>query len=128
MLDETLNEFSKLGIKIMITELDVDVLPKKGLTNSADVANHAEMRSGMNPYTNGLPTGMQSKLAERYAELFRIFVKHKAISRVTFWGVTDAHSWKNNYPIRGRVNYPLLFDRQCQPKSAFDAVLQTAHS
>jgi endo-1,4-beta-xylanase len=48
------------------------------------------------------------------------------MSRVTFWGVTDGDSWKNNFPVRGRTNYPLLFDREGKPKPAFDAVIQTA--
>ena len=66
-------------------------------------------------------------LAKRYAELFGIFVQHHdVIDRVTFWGVTDGDSWLNNYPTRGRTNYPLLFDRSGKPKSAFDSVLQQA--
>jgi endo-1,4-beta-xylanase len=69
---------------------------------------------------------MQAKLAARYAELFSVFIKHKEIGRVTFWGVTDAGSWLDNYPVRNRTNYPLLFDRQRRPKPAFDAVLKTA--
>jgi endo-1,4-beta-xylanase len=45
---------------------------------------------------------------------------------VTFWGVTDADSWLNNWPVRGRTSYPLLFDRNCHPKLAFAAVIRTA--
>ena len=78
-----------------------------------------------NPYTGGLPDDKQQALAQRYAELFDVFVKHRAsIDRITFWGVTDADSWLNNFPTRGRTNYPLLFDRQGKPKPAFDAVLK----
>jgi len=70
---------------------------------------------------------MQAALAKRYADLFEVFVKHRQnIGRVTFWGVTDGDSWLNNFPTRGRTNYPLLFDRQGKPKPAFDAVLQKA--
>jgi len=62
---------------------------------------------------------MQQALARRYAELFEVFVQHRnAISRVTFWGVTDGDSWLNNFPTRGRTNYPLLFDRAGKPKPA----------
>jgi endo-1,4-beta-xylanase len=49
-----------------------------------------------------------------------------AITRVTFWGVTDGDSWKNNWPVRGRTNYPLLFDRAYQPKPAFHRVVEAA--
>jgi endo-1,4-beta-xylanase len=47
---------------------------------------------------------------------------------VTFWGVTDGDSWLNNWPVKGRTNYPLLFDRAAQPKPAFDAVIRAAYS
>ena len=68
-------------------------------------------------------------LARRYAELFGIFLRHRGqVSRVTFWGVTDRDSWKNNWPVRGRTNYPLLFDRNGRPKPAFDAVLDVARA
>jgi endo-1,4-beta-xylanase len=124
---ETIETFRALGIKVNITELDVDVLPRTRRGNSADVAATAAGGASSNPYTDGLPEDVQQKLAERYAELFRVFVKYKGtITRVTFWGVTDGDSWLNNFPTRGRTNYPLLFDRQGHPKAAFDAVLKTA--
>jgi endo-1,4-beta-xylanase len=70
---------------------------------------------------------VQQQLARRYAALFRVYVKHAdIIDRVTFWGVTDATSWLNGFPARGRTNWPLLFDRQGRPKPAFDAVMGTA--
>ena len=48
------------------------------------------------------------------------------IDRVTFWGVGDGDSWLNNWPVRGRTSYPLLFDRGDRPKPAFDAVMSVA--
>jgi endo-1,4-beta-xylanase len=82
-----------------------------------------------NPYVNGLPDEMQQKLAKRYAELFKVYVDHHAsMGRVTLWGVTDGGSWLNNFPTRGRTNYPLLFDRQGKPKPAFTAVLEVAQT
>ena len=124
---ETIEAFRSLGIKVNITELDIDVLPRTTRQNSADVSATAAGNAGSNPYTAGLPDEMQEKLAARYAELFRVFMKYRdAITRITFWGVTDGDSWLNNFPTRGRTNYPLLFDRQGKPKPAFDAVLKTA--
>ena len=123
----TIEAFQPLGIKVNITELDVDVLPRVTRQNTADVSATAAGGAGSNPYTAGLPDDVQKALAQRYAALFRVFVAHRdAITRVTFWGVTDGDSWLNNFPTRGRTNYPLLFDRQGKPKPAFDAVLQTA--
>jgi endo-1,4-beta-xylanase len=70
---------------------------------------------------------MQQALAARYAEFFRLFRRHAGtVDRVTFWGVHDGQSWLNYWPVRGRKNYPLLFDRQCRPKPAFDAVIAAA--
>jgi endo-1,4-beta-xylanase len=123
-LDETISDFAKLGVKVMITELDVDMVPKTQRNHSADVTLNATGTGGPDAYANGLPEAKQLELAERYAELFHVYVKHRAdISRVTFWGVTDGNSWLNG---PGRVNYPLLFDRSGLPKPAFQAVLDEA--
>ena len=123
---DTIEAFQALGIKVNITELDIDVLPRAAPGNSADVS--ARSRStGPNPYPSGLPDEVQQALAKRYADLFGVFVKYKdAITRITFWGVTDGDSWLNSYPVPGRTNYSLLFDRQGKPKPAFDAVIKTA--
>jgi endo-1,4-beta-xylanase len=126
-VDETISAFEKLGLKVMITELDVNVLPSPGQALSADVSEHYRMSAGLNPYTNGLPDAVQQQLAQRYAELFSVFLKHRrSVSRVTFWGVTDGDSWLNDWPVLGRTAHPLLFDRAGKPKPAFDAVLKTA--
>jgi endo-1,4-beta-xylanase len=118
--DATISDFAKLGVKVMITELDVDLLSRN---RSADVAE-MQRQATSNIFTNGLPDSVQQALARRYADLFSVFLKHRnEISLVTFWGVTDGDSWLN----RGRMNYPLLFDRNYQPKSAFDAVIGVAH-
>lgn len=127
-IDDTIQAFSALGVKVMITELDVDVLPPATASHAAEVSMHANGSASLNPYATGLPEEMQQTLARRYAELFDVFVKHRQqITRVTFWGVTDGDSWLNNWPIRGRTSYPLLFDRDCRSKPAFDSVLATAH-
>jgi endo-1,4-beta-xylanase len=126
-IDETISAFTRLGVKVMITELDVDVLPAATLSRSAEVSMNVAGSEQLNPYANGLPESLQQKLAQRYADLFSVFVAHRGqITRVTFWGVTDADSWLNNWPIRGRTSYPLLFDRKCNPKPAFAAVIRTA--
>ena len=76
---------------------------------------------------NGLPEDVQQKLATRYGDLFAVFWKHRdVVNRVTLWGATDKTSWLNNWPVRGRISYPLLFDREGKPKPAFYAVLKAA--
>ncbi len=124
-LEASIIAFSELGCDVMITELDVSALPLPWGFSGAEISTNFELRDSLNPYPDGLPDSMQAVLAERYADLFRIFVRHSdKISRVTFWGVHDGGSWKNNFPVRGRTDYPLLFDRSFQPKPCFDAVIK----
>jgi endo-1,4-beta-xylanase len=123
--DATIAAFAALGLKVHITELDVDVLPRT-TRPGADYAVDMPVTPQLNPYVDRLPDAMQAALAKRYAELFKIYVKHRdAIERVTFWGVADGDSWLNNWPMKGRTNYPLLFDRLGQPKPALEAVIDT---
>jgi endo-1,4-beta-xylanase len=127
LFDATIQAFSELGVTVMVTELDIDVLPRANRGQSADVGLTADFAASLNPYETALPDSIQSALADRYAELFEVFLKHRdALSRVTFWGVTDGDSWLNGWPVRGRSNYPLLFDREYKTKPAFDAVIETA--
>ncbi|BCU78094.1 endo-1,4-beta-xylanase [Luteolibacter sp. LG18] len=124
MLDETITAFGQAGLKVMITELDVDVLPARGHNTSADVSRNEAADPALNPYTNGLPANVQEALARRYAELFAVYLKHPGVvTRVTLWGLCDGESWLNDWPIRGRTSHPLLFDRACKPKPAFQALV-----
>jgi endo-1,4-beta-xylanase len=122
--EATINELAALGVKVAITELDIDVLPKAA-DNTADISLNVHADPKLNPYVTGLPDAQKKELAQRYADLFRICWMHRdQISRVTLWGVTDGDSWKNNWPVMGRTNYPLLWDRSGKPKLAQNAVLQ----
>jgi endo-1,4-beta-xylanase len=121
-----ITSFIQLGLKVHITELDVDVLPSAANTG-ADIATRGALSADNNPWPQGLPDDMQQKLADRYEQLFRILMRHRQhIERVTFWGLHDGVSWKNNFPVRGRTNYPLLFDRRMQPKPAYQRLMQLA--
>jgi endo-1,4-beta-xylanase len=127
--DAAIQAFAALGVNVLITEMEVDVLPFPGASQGADISLNFALQKHLNPYPAALPDSMQHVLAKRYAEFFTLFHKHRdQISRVTLWGVHDGQSWKNDWPVRGRTNYPLLFDRQYRPKPAFDAVIQTARS
>jgi endo-1,4-beta-xylanase len=126
-LDATISDFGKMGLKVPMTELDIDVLPPATSQQTADVSLKVAADPALNPYPDGLPDEVQKQLAERYAELFRIFLKHRGVvDRVSFWGVSDGDNWKNDWPVKGRTNYPLLFDRAHKPKPAFDAVIREA--
>jgi endo-1,4-beta-xylanase len=124
--ENAISEFVKLGVKVNITELDISVLPFPDGFTGAEISMTFAMEEKLDMYRKGLPDEIEQKLANRYAELFGVFIKHrKDISRITFWNVTDADSWLNNFPIKGRTDYPLLFDRQGKPKPAFDAVIKS---
>ncbi|MBN1153832.1 endo-1,4-beta-xylanase, partial [candidate division KSB1 bacterium] len=120
---------SSLGIKLMVTELDIGVLPFYPVDSKAvDISSFdTQKQKELNPYPDFLPEPVQKKQAERYAELFSLFLKHREkFSRVTFWAVHDGQSWRSYLPIKGRTEYPMLFDRQCNAKPAFDAIINLA--
>lgn len=125
-IEQSIKEFSALGIKVMFTELDISVLPSPQNVVGADVNQKAEYAAKLNPYVNNVPDSVQAKLANDYAALFRLFLKYRdKVSRVTLWGVNDAQTWLNDFPVRGRTDHPLFFDRQFKPKPAFYKVIET---
>ncbi len=129
-VEHAIDTLSSLGIKVMITELDVDVLP---LTREGQIIGQSmseaqfqleEFELFLDPYKDGMPAEVAQQLDDRYEELFRIFHNRRdKIDRVTVWGLTDDRSWKNGYPVPARTNYPLLFNRDYTAKPALDAVL-----
>lgn len=119
-LRELFGELRKLGIKVVVSELDIDAIPRGRWW--ADGGSHREELSRLDPYRDGLPDAVARKQAAQYAGLFRLFVENAdLIERVSFWNVHDGESWLNDFPWK-RANHPLLFDRNLRPKPAFDAV------
>jgi endo-1,4-beta-xylanase len=113
-LEDAIVAFHHAGIKVMITELDIDVVPREAPKDAPQEV--------LNPYPDGCPPEVLRRQAEQYAQLFEIFARHSdKITRVAFWGMHDGLSWLNYWPWR-RTNYPLLFDRNAEPKPAFFAV------
>ena len=112
--DQTLTDLETLGLPIHITELDVNGAQGGQHDFGADVSENATTTQG------GLVSDADQRLARQYANLFKVFLKHKKyVKVVTLWGVNDAVSWRAG----GR---PLLFDGDDQPKPAFDAVIKAA--
>lgn len=129
-IEAAIDAYAACGVKVMITELDIDVLPltKEGQAIGQSLADKQfqleEFKNFLDPYREGLPEDVQTLLTKRYEELFSIFYNRRdKISRVTLWGIHDGMNWKNDYPIPGRTNYPCLWNRQLQPKPALKAVL-----
>lgn len=125
--DSTIAMFAATGVKVNITELDIDILPANSTNRTADVSLRLEGNKALNPWPDALPDSMQTALARKYGDMFAVFIKHRAsIDRITFWGVSDGDSWLNGWPIPGRTSYPLVFDRAHRAKPAFDAILKAA--
>lgn len=122
-IEKGILEIHDAGFKVMITELDVDVLKRPKGAIGADLAKNYDFQAEFNPYADGLPEDIHKELIQRYIDIFELYLAHSdKISRVTFWGGNDGESWLNNWPVRGRTNYPLLFDRDFAPKTeAFEA-------
>ncbi|MEJ2383523.1 MAG: endo-1,4-beta-xylanase [Xanthomonadales bacterium] len=122
--EDSITAFAALGTQVHITEMDVSVLPFPDQQDwGADLDVDLELDAKYNPYADGLPAAVEQQQIDQYTGLFRIMLDHRdMIGRVTFWGLSDGDSWKNGWPMRGRTDYPLLFDRDRQPKPVFHAV------
>lgn len=127
-VEASIEAFGDLGLAVYITELDISVLPfPTPESQGADLSVNLALQARYNPYTDGLPPAVEQQQIDRYTGLFRILLAHRdVVRRVTFWGLDDAQSWKNNWPMHGRTDYPLLFDRQGQPKKVFYEVVKLA--
>jgi len=113
-MDHALTEIAALGLPVHVTELDINSAASGQRGVGADVSANALTTEG------GLVSDADRKLSDAYAAIFRAFLKHSdSLKMVTFWGANDANSWR----AQGK---PLLFDGDCQPKLAFEAVIAEA--
>jgi endo-1,4-beta-xylanase len=120
-IEDTIVAMRQLGVKVVISELDIDIIPRGKWW--AEGGRYREELSKLDPYRGGCPPEVLKRQAEQYARLFEIFRRHSdTIARVSFWNLHDGQSWLNDFPWK-RVNHPLLFDRQGNPKPAFAAVM-----
>lgn len=125
--EKSILAFAAEGVKVMITEMDITVLPMPNRNIGAQVESNFAYKKEMNPYEDGLPKDKETIFEKRYLDFFKLFLKHEdKISRVTVWGVTDADSWRNNWPMPGRTDYALLFDRQYNAKPVVKQIIDLA--
>lgn len=114
-LDSTLKRFSELGVKLQITELDISVYPKE----------HERRDRRPEDSDTAFTGAREQKQIEVYKYSFELFRKYKKyITGITFWNISDRGSWLDNFPVRGRKDFPLLFDRNYQPKKAYWEVVR----
>jgi len=108
-LRATINLFSGLGLKVQITELDISVYPWE-----------KERRALRPGESDAYTPQLQQQQADQYKKVFSVLREYKGkVTGLTFWNISDKHTWLDDYPVRGRKNYPLLFDTAGQPKKAY---------
>lgn len=123
--EKTIDEYSSLGLKVMMTEFEVNALPNPQDFGGAEISQKFEYEQKLNPYKNGMPKKAQKVWSERMLDFFKIYWKHRhQISRVNLWGVTDTNTWLNDFPVKGRTNYPLLFGRDNKPKAVVKDIIK----
>jgi endo-1,4-beta-xylanase len=113
-LRQSIEKFSSLGLKIQITELDMSVYPSE----------HSR-REPRPDEPDTFTSEMEAKQIEQYKMAFKVFREYKdVITGVTFWNISDKSTWLDNFPVRGRKNYPLLFDQNLKPKKVYWEVVR----
>ncbi len=122
--EESIKAFKATGVKVMMTELDLTVLPVPDWNVGAEVSASFEYKEKLNPYSKGLPDSVNVAFENRYIDFFKLFLKYQdCITRVTLWGVNDNQTWRNNWPVSGRTDYPLLFDRNNHAKPVVEKII-----
>jgi endo-1,4-beta-xylanase len=122
--EKTIQAIIGSGVKVQFTEMDLNMLPNPTSFSGADVNQKFAQDPQMNPYTKGLTKEAEQKFNELYLSYFQLFKKYaEHVNRVCLWGVTDNSSWLNDWPIKGRTNYPLLFDRKYKAKPVVEGIL-----
>lgn len=128
-IEESIEAFGQTGAEVLVSELDVDVLPPVSESQGADLSVNAELSARLDPYVECLPATVAARAAQRWGSLFELFIRHSdVVHAVTIWGISDGHSWLNNWPVNGRTNYASLFDRELKPKAAWQSVVDAASS
>ncbi len=127
--EKSIEAFDAAGVDVHVTELDITVIPLLSRDIGAEVSADFKYWEMMDPYPNGLPDSVSIALHDRYMEFFDLFLRqHDKIKRVTVWGLTDDQSWRNYWPIQGRTDYPLLYDRNYDAKPVVADIIKAAQS
>jgi endo-1,4-beta-xylanase len=113
-LRDAIKKYASLGLQLHYTEVDMSIYPWE--------KNRRERREGE---SDVFTPELEQKQLEQYKKIFKTFRDNKnVITSVTFWNISDKHTWLDTYPVRGRKNYPLLFDQNLQPKKVYWEVVK----
>lgn len=123
--EKTIDAYASLGVKVMMTEFEVNALPNPDQFGGAEISQDFKYQEALNPYKNGMTKKAEKEWSNRMLSFFKIFWKHRdQISRVNLWGVTDSNTWLNDFPVKGRTNYPLLFGRDNKAKPVVKDIIK----
>jgi endo-1,4-beta-xylanase len=123
--EASLKKLKAAGVKVLITEWDISILPSP--YEGANISANFKYSKEMDPYREAIPDSVQQKWNKRVLDMFELFLKYDdVVDRVTIWGLSDNTTWLNNFPIRGRKDYPMLFDRNNQRKPVVDEMIKMA--
>ncbi len=103
--------FGSLGVKVQVTEMDVSIY-----TGPAEAMKSPDRQ-------------MLLAQGRRYKELFDLFKEEAEkgiLDMVVMWGAADDDTWLDDFPVPGRADAPLLFDRHLQAKPAYWAIVDPA--
>ena len=110
-----LHDLAQRGLKICITELDVDDRGAPAAAEERDRRRAAER---------------DRAVADVYARFLAVALDEPAVAALVTWGLVDPYSWLNHTKyftqfVRadGLPQRPLLYDAGFRPKPACDAVL-----
>lgn len=123
--EKTIDALAACGVKVSVTELDINMLPRPEAFEGAEIGQDFKYMDKLDPYKKGLDKEASKVFDQRYVDFFKMYFKHRAqIGRVTLWGVSDKKTWLNDFPIHGRTNHSLLFDRDYKAKPVIDKIIK----
>ena len=127
-METSIKKLAAVGVKVLITEWDISILPRQNNRTSANLTDNVGYAQNLDPYREtGVPDSAIVKWNKRITDMFSLFLKYeKVIDRVTVWGLSDTGTWLNDFPIRGRKDYAVLYDRQMNPKPVVQQMIELA--
>ena len=116
--DHSIRTIAATGVPTFFSELDISVLPNPYGFSGANVSDMFAYRPEMDPFKNGITKEKEAELGQFWVDFYKMLIPHRNdVLRVTFWCLNDGNSWRNDFPIKGRTDYATIFDRQSQPKT-----------
>lgn len=108
-IEDAIKRYSELGLQLHVTEMDVSMF------------EFNDERTDVKEPTKE----MLHFQAERYERFFDLFTKYSDnVKSVTFWGISDAYTWLDDFPVRGRKNWPFVLDEKGEPKPAYHRIVK----